>query len=186
MGDYEKELQDRENQLKVEEMKRALEETKKIAGAYKGSRRDYVREDENGEVVMVTEPDELEYGDGEDNLEEYDVAELVTDNQILLNRVDQLLDGGDDSLSTRRSIEQSGDVESLTESLIDGLFKQIKTQGAKEKKSGYKQKKGTNYVSGKKQVVTFEKTYSPSKQKRPTTATKSRLFEYEKTHKAEN
>ena len=50
----------------------------------------------------------------------------------------------------------------------------------------YKQKKGTNYVSGKKQVVTFEKTYSPSKQKRPTTATKSRLFEYEKTHKAEN
>ena len=113
-------------------MKRALEETKKIAGAYKGSRRDFVREDENGEVVMVTEPDDLEYGeDGEENLEAYDVAELVTDNQILLNRVDQLLDGGDDSLSTRRSIEQSGDVESLTESLIDGLFKQIKTQDAK-------------------------------------------------------
>ena len=88
MGDYEQELKERENQLKVEEMKRALEETKKIAGAYKGSRRDYVREDENGEVVMVTEPDELEYGDGEDNLEAYDVAELVTDNQILLNRVD--------------------------------------------------------------------------------------------------
>ena len=187
MGDYEKELQDRENQLKVEEMKRALEETKKIAGAYKGSRRDYVREDENGEVVMVTEPDEFEDQDGEDNLEAYDVAELVTDNQILLNRVDQLLDGGDDSLSTRRSIEQSGDVESLTESLIDGLFKQIKTQDAKQKKNGgYKQKKGTNYVSGKKQVVTFEKTYSPTKQKRPTTATKSRLFEYEKTHQVKN
>ena len=104
-------------------MKRALEETKKIAGAYKGSRRNYVREDDNGEVVMVTEPDEFEERDGDDNLEAYDVAELVTDNQILLNRVDQLLDGGDDSLSTRRSIEQSGEVESLTESLIDGLFK---------------------------------------------------------------
>ena len=88
MGDYERELKEREKQLKVEEMKRALEETKKIAGAYKGSRRDYVREDENGEVVMVTEPDEFEDRDGEDNLEAYDVAELVTDNQILLNRVD--------------------------------------------------------------------------------------------------
>ena len=71
-------------------MKQALEETKRIAGAYKGSRRDFVREDENGEVVMVTEPDELEYdrGDEEGDLEAYDVAELVTDNQILLNRVD--------------------------------------------------------------------------------------------------
>ena len=67
--------------MKIDEMKQALEETKKIAGAYKATRKEYVREDENGEVVMITdadlddsEMDEAELG------EHYDVAELVTDN----------------------------------------------------------------------------------------------------------
>lgn len=103
-------------------MKQALKETKKIAGAYKASTREYVREDENGEVVLVTEDDELEFDDGAIR-EEYDVAEIIADNQVLLNRVDLLLEGDDyDGLSTRRSLEQSAEVESLTSSLIDGLY----------------------------------------------------------------
>ena len=86
-----------------------------------------MREDENGEVVLITdvdldedsEMDERELG------EHYDIAELITDNQILLNRVDNLLDGEeyDDSLSMRQSIDSRADVESLTSSLIDGLYK---------------------------------------------------------------
>jgi len=101
-------------------MKRALEETKRIAGGYKGHSKDYVREDDNGEVVLVTDADV----DEDDAGEEYDISELIADNRILLDRVGQLLDGGDeDTLSTRRSIQDSGEVESLTSSLVDGLFK---------------------------------------------------------------
>ena len=71
-------------------MKQALEETKKIAGAYKASTRQYVREDENGEVVLMTDADlevDSELDEGELG-ERYDIAELITDNQILFNRVD--------------------------------------------------------------------------------------------------
>jgi len=39
--------------------------------------------------------------------------------------VDQLLDNDDDL--TIKSVTESGEVESLTSSLIDGLYKQIKT-----------------------------------------------------------
>ena len=83
-------MQDRQNQLKIDEMKQALEETKKIAGAYKASTRQYVREDENGEVVLMTDADlevDSELDEGELG-ERYDIAELITDNQILFNRVD--------------------------------------------------------------------------------------------------
>ena len=163
-------------------MKQALEETKKIAGAYKATRKEYVREDENGEVVMITdadlddsEMDEAELG------EHYDVAELVTDNQILLNRVDMLLDGEDDNdmMSTRRSIDSRADMESLTSSLIDGLYKQIKSNDVREKQvSGGTMRGPTNYVGSKKQVVTYEKQYKPSQPKKP--AAKSRLLDYEK------
>ena len=126
------------SQLKIDEMKQALEQTKKIAGAYKATTKQYVREDENGEVVLITDADleeDSELDDGELG-ERYDIAELITDNQILLNRVDNLLDGEDDeSLSnTRRSIDSKADVESLTSSLIDGLYKQIKTNDTREKK----------------------------------------------------
>ena len=180
--DYQKELQARQDQIKIDEMKRALEETKKIAGAYKATRKEYVREDENGEVVMLTDADlDDSEMDAEELGEHYDVAELVTDNQILLNRVDMLLDGEDDNdpLSTRRSIDSRAEVESLTSSLIDGLYKQIKTNDVREKRQTGKNKKGpTNYVGSKKQVVTYEKEYKPSQPKKP--AAKSRLFEYEK------
>jgi hypothetical protein len=56
-----------------------LEETKKIAGAYKASTREYVREDENGELVLVTDEDIDVLNDGELG-EAYDIAELITDN----------------------------------------------------------------------------------------------------------
>ena len=71
-------------------MKEALEKTKKIAGAYKASTKQYVREDENGEVVLMTDADlevDSELDEGELG-ERYDIAELITDNQILFNRVD--------------------------------------------------------------------------------------------------
>lgn len=181
---YQKELQDRENQLKIDEMKQALAETKKIAGAYKASTKEYVREDENGEVVLCTDADleqDSELGDEELGAR-YDIAELITDNQILLNRVDGLLDGDDydDSISTRRSIDSRAEVESLTSSLIDGLYKQITSNEARQKKQGQGNKKGaTNYVGSKKQVVTYEKQYRPPQPTKP--AAKSRLFEYEKS-----
>jgi len=74
---------------------------------------------------------------------------------VLFNRVDQLLGGEDDSgFSTRRSITESSDIESLTASLIDGLYKQIKTNDVKKKQL---ESKNTNYVSSKKQVVTYDK-----------------------------
>ena len=168
-------------------MKEALAQTKKIAGAYKGKTKEYVREDENGEVVLITdvdldedsEMDERELG------EHYDIAELITDNQILLNRVDNLLDGEeyDDSLSMRQSIDSRADVESLTSSLIDGLYKQINNNDNRQKKQSKGNKKGpTNYVSTKKQVVTYEKKYKPSQPKKP--VAKSKLFEYEKNYKS--
>ena len=71
---------------------------------------------------MMTEADEDDYDQSELG-EDFDVAELVTENQILVNRVDALLGGDDDALSTRRSIDQSAEIESLTDSIIDGLFK---------------------------------------------------------------
>ena len=138
-------------------MKKALEETKKIAGAYKGSTREYVREDENGEIVVMSEFDAD--SDGERDMDDesvmnrnYDVAELITDNQILLDRVDALLDGDetDGPLSTRRSMDRSEDVDSLTSSLIDGLYNQIKKGESREKKQVNKQKKPTNFHDSKK------------------------------------
>ena len=65
--------------------------------------------------------------DGEDDeveLESHvDIAELITDNQVLLNRVDKLLQMEDDEMTDSYSEDQSSQVESLTSSLIDGLFK---------------------------------------------------------------
>ena len=167
MESYQRQLQERQNQIKIDEMKKALENTKKIAGAYKASTKQYVREDENGEVVLMTDADLEEDSELEDAElgERYDIAELVTDNQILLNRVDNLLDGEEDEslCNTRRSIDSRADVESLTSSLIDGLYKQIKNNDNREKKQSKGNKKGpTNYVGTKKQVVTYEKQYRPT------------------------
>ena len=109
-------------------MRRALEETKAIAGAYKGSKtKDYVREDENGDIVLCSDfgDDQSEVPDDESVLaKNYDIAELVTDNQVLLDRVDALL-GGEETeagFSTHRSTGRSDEIESLTSSLIDGLY----------------------------------------------------------------
>ena len=156
--DYQKQLEERERQLKIGEMKQAQKKLERIAGAYKGSRkpREYVREDENGDIVVLSDVDESEYD--EDDHGDFDVTELITDNAVLLNRVDELLAGEDGTMSTRRSMDSSADVESLTSSLIDGLFNQVKNNERKQKSNGGPtQKKGTNYVSGKKQVVTLEK-----------------------------
>lgn len=79
LADYQRHLEERKKQLKIDEMKQALEQTKKIAGAYKASSKNYVREDENGELVLVTDPDNDELDEDELGAE-YDIAELITDN----------------------------------------------------------------------------------------------------------
>ena len=84
MEDYQREIKEHEDRLKVDEMKKQLERTKKIAGAYKHSTK-LVKEDENGELVQVSDDevdDEVEFE------ERIDVVELISDNQVLLNRVD--------------------------------------------------------------------------------------------------
>lgn len=121
-------------------MKYALEKTKRIANACQAE--DAVQFDENGDVISIA--------DSEDH--DYDITELIADNRILLDRVDNMLEGDDCALSTRRSIQDSAEVESLTSSLVDGLFKQIKATEKKEKKNqgAPQQKSRTNLVSSKK------------------------------------
>ena len=75
----------------------------------------------------------ISIADSEDH--DYDITELIADNRILLDRVDNMLEGDDGALSTRRSIQDSAEVDSLTSSLVDGLFKQIKAAEKKEKKN---------------------------------------------------
>ena len=84
-------------------MNQALEKTKKIAGSYRPS---------------------TEQNDDDDEVEQrLDIEEIIADNQVLLARVDQILnpDG--------TAADESNDNEShmLTESLIDGLYNQVKT-----------------------------------------------------------
>lgn len=84
-------------------MNEALEKTKKIAGSYRPSAED----DED-----------------DDNVEQrIDIAEIIADNQVLLARVDQALNV-DGSTAGEQNEE---DTYSLTESLIDGLYNQVKT-----------------------------------------------------------
>ena len=75
----------------------------------------------------------ISIADSEDH--DYDITELIADNRILLDRVDNMLEGDDGALSTRRSIQDSAEVDSLTSSLVDGLFKQINAAEKKEKKN---------------------------------------------------
>ncbi len=82
-------------------MQEALDKAKKVAGSYKPS-------DENAEG------DEVE--------ERLDIAELIADNQVLLARVDQALNL-DGSVAEDMNDD---DTYSLTESLIDGLYHQVK------------------------------------------------------------
>ncbi len=82
-------------------MHEALDKAKKVAGSYKPS-------DENAE------DDEVE--------ERLDIAELIADNQVLLARVDQALNL-DGSVAEDMNDD---DTYSLTESLIDGLYHQVK------------------------------------------------------------
>ena len=133
--EYQKrQLQEKENKLKHDEMMIALEETKRIAGAYKGTTRKFVREDENGDIVLLSDAedeviDEID-DDHQHHGQNFDIAELVTDNQVLINRLDNILGEDEYGLSTRRSMDQSSEIESLTDSLIDGLFKQVKRNEA--------------------------------------------------------
>ena len=63
MEAYQRELQERMNKIKLDEMEKNLERTKKIAGAYKASTK-VVKEDENGEIVPVSDDeidDEVEF-----------------------------------------------------------------------------------------------------------------------------
>mgnify|MGYP001164298554 FL=1 len=76
MEAYQRELQERMNKIKLDEMEKNLERTKKIAGAYKASTK-VVREDKDGEIVPVSDDeidDEVEFD------ERIDVVELITDN----------------------------------------------------------------------------------------------------------
>ena len=80
---FQRELQENENQNKLDEMKVALEEAKRIAGGYKGTTKKYVREDENGEIVLITDADESDFDEDAENEyhgENFDIAELITDN----------------------------------------------------------------------------------------------------------
>ena len=54
MKAYEQELRERANKIRIEEMNQALENTKKIAGGYKYSKK-IVREEENGEVIELSD-----------------------------------------------------------------------------------------------------------------------------------
>ena len=60
MEAYQRELQERTNKIKLDEMEKNLERTKKIAGAYKASTK-VVREDEDGEIVPVSDDEIDEY-----------------------------------------------------------------------------------------------------------------------------
>ena len=91
MKEYEQEIKEQQRKLKIKELNKALENTKKIAGSYKHSTK-VVRETENGEVEQISD-DEVEFE------QRVDVAELITDNQVLLNRVDQLLLQNDEEVS---------------------------------------------------------------------------------------
>ena len=123
--------------------------------------------------------------DGEDDeveLESHvDIAELITDNQVLLNRVDKLLQMEDDEMTESYSEDQSSQVESLTSSLIDGLFKQMNT------KDKPKKKKATNHFENKgKQYYNHENALKRKPVLPKNTAQgKSRLFDYEAKHKKE-
>ena len=78
-----------------------------------------MREKPDGEIEMISDAE-----DDEVELESHvDIAELITDNQVLLNRVEKLLEMEDDEMTESYSENQSSQVESLTSSLIDGLFK---------------------------------------------------------------
>lgn len=167
-------------------MKRALEETKRLAGQYK-----YHKKEKQADDVLLTEEDD----DVVQEHENYDITELMTDNRILLDRVDQLLDlnpleesSSGQAIPTYRSTEQSEELESLTSSLIDGLFSQLKKTDVREKTTApciKKKKAPTNYVGAKKQVVTFDKaSYAKKTSAAKKPATKSRLFDYQQKQKA--
>ena len=84
-------------------MNQALEKTKKIAGSYRPS---------------------TEQNDDDDEVEQrLDIEEIIADNQVLLARVDQILN------ADGTAVDEQNDDESnmLTESLIDGLYNQVKT-----------------------------------------------------------
>ena len=76
MEAYQRELQERTNKIKLDEMEKNLERTKKIAGAYKASTK-VVREDEDGEIVPVSDDEIDDEGEFDERI---DVVELITDN----------------------------------------------------------------------------------------------------------
>ena len=59
----------------MDEIKKALEQTQRIADGYKSKEKTFVRQDENGEIVAVDDVDEAE-----SVTDDLDIAELITDN----------------------------------------------------------------------------------------------------------
>ena len=163
-------------------MRLALERTKQIAQASKkyqtamGKRAKKV--DENGDLVELEqeEDDYSEEFEGESDQvrisNDFDIAELIADNQLLLNRVDALFNGDEENNSMRRSQDDINQVESLTDSLIDGLYKQIQRQN-QARQGQPKHKAGSSFSTSKKQILAYQK---PSKiQKKPEPKTKPAL-----------
>lgn len=110
---------------------------------------------------------------------DFDIAELIADNQLLLNRVDDLFNG-EESAGVRRSRDDINQVESLTDSLIDGLYKQIK----KQDKAGDEQSKSK--ISSKKQVLAYQKpsgTQSKIQSSKTKTTSKKRLVSRDRESK---
>ena len=70
-----------------------MKQTEKIAGAYKATTRDLVKEDENGELVLISDGED-DYSDADSHYQadKLDFDELMLDNKLLLNRIDQALE----------------------------------------------------------------------------------------------
>ena len=99
--EFKQELIERDKQFKLSEMQEALDKARKVAGSYKPSGED---------------------ADEDDVEQRIDIAELIADNQVLLARVDQALNLDGSVVED----QNDDDTYSLTESLIDGLYHQVR------------------------------------------------------------
>ena len=99
--EFKQELIEREKQFKLSEMQEALDKARQVAGSYKPSGGD---------------------ADEDDVEQRIDIAELIADNQVLLARVDQALNLDGSVVED----QNDDDTYSLTESLIDGLYHQVR------------------------------------------------------------
>lgn len=96
----------RNKSLKLKELQNKFKETKKLADDYDGI--DKAIDNEGEEMI--------------------DVAELLVDNKLLLAKVDKILDEdgivvSTDNIDDQDSMAGDSEIVSLTDSLIDGMFK---------------------------------------------------------------